>query len=174
MGTLNGEIINNPGNWYNYNKMTGDLLMTQDFKNVLTVDKERVQFFILFDSLQTNHTFVHIPALMFDGFCKAIFIGDQFDIFEDITTKFVKSDYHTNGLISTGNPYDEYINESKYYLFNIAGNTYETFILKRKSLRAVFQNNPQADIFLSKHNKKIDDSYMKALADFLSSNNTVK
>jgi hypothetical protein len=42
--------------------------------------------------------------------------GTKYAVYKLTTTKFVKSNYHTDGVTLTGNPYDEYIDKHKYYL----------------------------------------------------------
>ena len=44
-------------------------------------------------------------------------------------TKFIKADFHTNGLMDSGNPYDEYLDEST-YIVRFPNGERETVVLK--------------------------------------------
>ena len=48
--------------------------------------------------------------------------GSKYKIYKLTTTKFIKSDMETNGLVSSGNPYDEYADEITYYVLTVKGN----------------------------------------------------
>jgi hypothetical protein len=55
-----------------------------------------------------------------------------------ITTKFTKSSYQNNGLVETGNNFDEFVNEQTYYYVDQLSNKGGTFELKKKSIKEVF------------------------------------
>ena len=55
-------IIDDPQNLYNVNKSTGELTMTRDFKSGLSIDKNNVKFFILFDTGNVSHRFMKVPG----------------------------------------------------------------------------------------------------------------
>lgn len=156
-------LIDDYRNLYNVNKMTGDLIMTRDFQSALTVDKSQIKFFTLYDSLKNTHSFMIVPIINKDLFCEVIGLGNNYDIFKLTTAKFVKADYHSNGLTSSGNNYDEYANTVYYYLFDLDAGTYKNFLLKKKSILSAFDNNKTVEQFFSNHKEAIDDNFLKAL-----------
>jgi hypothetical protein len=163
-------IIDDPQNMYNVNKTTGELTMTRDFKSGLSVDKYNVKFFILFDTGKETHRFIKVPAIDNNAFCEAIAFGDNYDIFKLTTTKFVKSDYHSDGIASTGNNYDEYVDTDNYYLLNVNDGTVTKFDLKKKSLKQLF-TMPKGTEYLAAHKSdNIDDDFLKGLGDSINTN----
>lgn len=163
-------ITDDPQNLYNVNKTTGDLTMTRDFKSGLSVDKNNVKFFILFDTGNIAHRFLKVPAIDNNPFCEAIAFGDNYDIFKLTTTKFVKSDYHSDGIASSGNNYDEYVDTDTYYLLNVSDGTVTKFELKKKVLKQIF-TMPKAAEYLAAHKSDdIDDHFLKGLGDSINTN----
>jgi hypothetical protein len=158
-------IVDDPQNLYNINKITGELTMTRDFKSGLSVNKSNVKFFILFDTGNVSHRFIKVPAIDDHSFCEAIAFGDDYDIFKLTTTKFVKSDYHSDGIASTGNNYDEYVDTDNYYLLNVSDGTVTKFELKKKSMKQVFTMPKAADYFAAHKSDDIDDPFLRGLGD---------
>ena len=157
------HMINDNSNFYNYNKVTGDLVMTKDFASGLTIDPQIIQFFILSDSLKQNYTFVKAPVVSTNLFPTAVAMSDGYDIFKLTTTKFEKANFVTDGMTSHGNDYDEYTDKITYYLLDVDNNTSKPFVLKKKSLLEAFDNNPKAVSYLSAHKETIDDKYLSDL-----------
>ena len=158
-------IVDDPKNLYNLNKSTGELTMTRDFKSGLSVDKRNVKFFILFDTGNISHRFTKVPAIDANSFYEAIAFGDNYDIFKLTTTKFVKSDYHSDGIASSGNNYDEYVDTDNYYLFNVSDGTVTKFELKKKALKQLFTMPKAAEYFAAHKSDDIDDHFLKGLGD---------
>jgi hypothetical protein len=161
------NIVNDDKNLYNINKITGDLVMTRDFRRALTLDKTRISFFTLFDSSKNAHTFMTVPEINIDLFCEVIALGDSCAVFKLTTTKFVKANFQSDGIVSTGNNYDEYVDDVKYYVYNGRTDAYQPFLLKKKSIIAAFDNNARVNEYFSKHKDAIDENVVKNLADYI-------
>jgi hypothetical protein len=161
------NIVNDDKNLYNINKITGDLVMTRDFSNGLTLDRTRISFFTLFDSAKNAHTFMIVPEIDINLFCEVIALGDSCNVFKLTKTKFVKADFHSDGIVSTGNNYDEYVDDVKYYVYNVRTDTYQPFLLKKKSIIAAFDNNIRVNEYFSKHKDAIDETVVKNLAVYI-------
>ena len=84
------NLIADTGNYYNVNKITGDLVMTRDFQSALNLDKSQVKFATLYDSLKNTYTFLVAPVINPTLLCQVISIGNSYDIFKLTTTKFKK------------------------------------------------------------------------------------
>jgi hypothetical protein len=164
------SVVDDPRNLYNINKITADVIMTRDFTNALTLDKTQISFFTLFDSLKNSHTFMIVPAIDEKLFCEVIALGDSFDIFKLTATKFVKANYHSDGIASTGNNYDEYVDTYAYYLLNVQNNGLIKFDLKKKSVKQVFGTITRANDFFAAHKEEPDDSYLKNLGNYINGN----
>jgi hypothetical protein len=164
------SIVDDNKNLYNINKITGDVIMTRDFNTALTLDKTQIRFFTLFDSLKNSYTYMIVPAIDEKLFCEVIALGDGFDIFKLTTTKFVKANFHSDGVMSTGNNYDEYVDTDAYYLLNVQNNELVKFDLKKKSIKQVFGAVPKANDFFTAHKEDIDDAYLKNLGNYINGN----
>ena len=162
------SYIDDPKNSYNINKITGDLIMTRDFQSALTVDKSQVKFVTLYDSLKNSYSFLIVPIINTGLFSQVIALGDNYDIFKLTTTKFVKANFHSDGIASTGNNYDEYVNADSYYLLNVKTNELNKFDLKKKTIKQIFANVPKANDYFSQHkNDDFNDLFLKGLGNYI-------
>jgi hypothetical protein len=83
-------------------------------------------------------------------------------------TKFVKNDFHTDGLTSTGNNYDEFVDEYAYYLYNVQTKQVQPFTLKKKSIKAAFgDDGKKVDSFFDAYSDSIDDVFLRSLGDYM-------
>ncbi len=163
-------IVDDPQNFYNVNKSTGELTMTRDFASGLSVNKNNVKFFILYDTNKVTHRFLKVPVIDNSSFCEAIAFGDNYDIFKLTTTKFVKSDYHSDGIASSGNNYDEYVDTENYYLLNVSDGTATKFELKKKSLKQIFTMPKATEYFAAHKSDDLNDQFLKGLGDNINTN----
>ncbi len=167
--TAAGSSIKNDATQFNYDKISGSLLMTEDKKTAIELDKSQIKAFTLYSDTSTEYTFENIPVISSNTFCQLIAKGSKYGIYKLIKTKFVKSDYHTDGMTSTGNPYDEYIDEYEYYLLTPADNKFETFKLSKKSIEKVLKNEQQKihDFFSMHKGEQVDETFLKNLIAYL-------
>jgi len=161
-----GNVVQAPSLLLNYNKMTGDLFMTEDRNSVITADKNHTRSFVLFGPQDQRYTFEMMPGISTDHFCQVLSAGSKYKIYKLITTKFNPSDYHTDGVVSTGNLYDEYTDKSSYYVSNLTTTVFQPLNLSKKSIRLVFAaEGPKVDSFLSAHRISEDDDWVASLGD---------
>ena len=71
--------------------------------------------------------------------------------------------------MTIGNNYDEYVDESSYYLLNVETNQIQKIIPKKKAIREVFANEgDKPNKFISDHSSDdIDDFYFTSLGSVL-------
>ena len=95
--------------------------------------------------------------------------GSKYKIYKLTTTKFIKSDETTNGLVSSGNPYDEYADENTYYVLNVQSNQVQKLALKKKSMKEIFGNEGnKLNTFLTEHSAdSFDDHFLKSLGSYV-------
>jgi hypothetical protein len=165
-------IVDDAENFYNINKITGELMMTRDFSSGLSVDSKTVKFFILFDSLKNLFTFLKMPAIDARQFCEVISLGSNYDIVRLTTTKFVKADFHSDGIASTGNNYDEYADTKKYYLMDMKTGNITKFDMKKKDLKQAFAGVPGANDYFTTHKSdEFNDAFLKGLGESINTVN---
>lgn len=162
-----GRVITDSMLLMNYDKIDGQLMIAQDAKSYLEVDKEKVVAFA-FKTPDTSFIFLNVPILSKINYFMLIASGPRYSVYKSIKTKFVKANYVSNGLTESGNDYDDYADTQTY--FWVAGkDSAGIFELKKRSIKAVFaREKGRLDLWFSKHKTDdIDDHFIKGLVDCL-------
>jgi len=161
-----GDIVQTPSLLLNYNKMTGDLYMTEDQASVMVGYKNHIRAFVLFGPQDQQYTFEMMSGISTDLFCQVISAGSKYKLYKLITTKFIPSNYHTDGVFTTGNLYDEYADQGSYFISDLTTTAFQALNLNKKSIKLVFAaEGTKVDDFLATHKVKADDAFVKALGD---------
>lgn len=162
------SVYKNPEYGFNYDKIGGKLLLTPDKHTAIEIDNERIKSFTLYDNLGQAETFEYVPAINKTHFPQLISGGNKYKIYKLINTKFEKNNYHSDGMTSTGNNYDEYVDEPTYYVLNVQSQQVQEFKLKKKSIKAAFPNEgSKLEKFFQLNSESINDSYLEDLGRFL-------
>jgi len=163
------SIIQKPTFYFNYDKMGGGLLLSQDKRSAIEVDKGLVKSFTLVDAANVSYTFERIPDVDPTHYVQILSTGKKYKIFRTVKTKFVKADYATNGIASTGNNYDSYQDTYEYYVLDLHNNSRQKLDLKKKSIKADFAADAEkVNKFVTDHSDdSIDDSYLSSLGSYM-------
>jgi hypothetical protein len=163
-----GGVINSDSLYYNFDKMSSSLLVTTDKKNIIAVNRSDISSFTLSDT-NTNYNFERVDAINPRGFLQVLEKKDKgYILYKSITTKFEKASYHTDGLMESGKPYDEYSDQYKYYIALPDNKGYKNIVLKVKGIKEAFSGNPKFEEYTSAHkNALMDESYLIELIRFL-------
>jgi hypothetical protein len=163
-----GTVYKDPAYGFNYDKIEGGLLLTQDKKSVIQVDNSRIKSFTLYNKQNQPEVFVIAPQIDPAHYVQVITDGNKYKIYKFTKTHFVKNNYHNDGIASTGNNYDEYVDDDTYYVLDVQHNQLKQLTLRKKSIKAVFAGeNSKVDSYLSTNSGSIDDDYLKGLGDYL-------
>jgi hypothetical protein len=110
------KILQNDSLFFNYNKMNHTLLITRDFKSMLTVEKEnfRSVTFFLMDSVFVLEHVEQINSR--DLFFEILREDNKYSLYKYIMTAFSDVNYHSNGLQTGGNDYGELVDHTVYYI----------------------------------------------------------
>jgi hypothetical protein len=162
-----GRVITDSLLLMNFDKIDGQLMIAQDAKNYLEVDKEKVLAFA-FKTPDTSFIFLNVPILSKINYFQLIAGGPRYSAYKSIKTKFIKANYVSNGLTESGNNYDEYIDTETYFWVDGKDNA-GVFELKKKSIKSLFTGEkPRVDAWFSQHKMDdIDDTFVKGLVDYL-------
>ena len=162
-----GKLIADSLNLMNYDKIDGQLMIAQDARNYLEVDKDKVVAFAL-KTPDTAFVFLNVPALSKSNYFLLIANGPRYSIYKSVHTKFIKANYVSNGLTESGNNYDEYLDTQTYFWVAAKG-TAGVLQLKKKSIREVFAaEKSKLDDFFAHHKyDDIDDAFLKKLIFYL-------
>lgn len=166
--TTNGQVFDSDSMFYNMDKMNSDLLVTTDKKNIIAVNKADIKSFILSDG-KVTYTFDRIDVINPQGLLQVLVKKDNgYTLYRSITTKFQKADYHTDGLMESGKPYDEYSDQYKYFVVFPDGKGYKQVNLKGKSIKDVFKADPKSgEFFDSNKVLPVNEEYLISLVQFL-------
>ena len=94
--------------------------------------------------------------------------GTNYKIYKSIKTTFVKANYSSDGVASTGNNYDEYHDDFDYYVLNVKTNQLQEISLKKKVIKQVFAADAdKLNKFMADNSGDIDEAYLGSLGDFL-------
>jgi hypothetical protein len=164
----NNHILSDSTKLLNYDKIDGQLMIAQDAKNYLTVDKDKVVAFA-FKTGDSTYIFLNVPTLNNTDYFLLIALGSKYSAYKLIKTKFTTSTYKNSGLVETGNNYDEYVDQQTYYYVDQKNNKGGSFELKKKSIKMAFQSEKdKTDDFFSLHkNERLNDSFIKNLILYL-------
>lgn len=168
---VNGTVVNSDGvkftdGQFNFDKITQNLYvkMTDTSANVaFQVNKSKVRSFSLTDGVVTfNYT--KVQSLDSNKLYNSLYKGDKYSLYKDIKTKYIPSDYQTNGIVSSGNLYDEYKDEFTYYIVTPNGPGHE-ISLRSKAIKAFFAaDKDKVDAFFKNHaNMSVDENFLVLL-----------
>jgi hypothetical protein len=162
------QLVHNPAYLYDYDKMEGALLFTDNNRSVAEINRDQIKSFTLFSNNDEVWVFKIVSAIDKIHYTQILSTGKKYEIYKFTTTKFVKSNYVAAGITSHGNDYDEFVDDSTYYVFNIASNQLQPLSLKRKSLKTVFsKETDKVNKYLNDTSGSIDDSYLTRLGTFM-------
>jgi hypothetical protein len=115
-----------------------------------------------------SYVFEDVPAIDKKHYMQIIASDSKYKIYKDLGTKFIKANFVTNGITSTGNNYDEYKDESVYYVVKLPAGQPEKLSLKKKAIKtALAADADKVNKYLSENDREVDDDYLKGLLDSL-------
>ena len=169
--TAADTVVSNPSYRFNYNKMTGVLLVTQDQQTYIALDKGSFKAFTLNDPLGSLRSFEIVRAVNPNSFVEVVTKGSKYAIYKLIKTRYKKADYRTDGLTESGDRENQYIDEFEYYVVNVSGKANQSFkfSLKKKSLKEAFAADAsRVDAYFAQHkDDDINDLFVKELGEYL-------
>ena len=165
------EQINDDTYVFNYDKINRKLLATQDNKTVLEINDEDLQSFTLvYDEITV--VFERVPLInKTDFFVPLVESEKGYSLYKKLQTRFQKANFTTNGLIQSGKNYDEYVDESEYYIVLPGNHEVRKVGLTRKSLKEIFkQDMTRLRRYYTEHSgEAFDENYVAGLVNFLNS-----
>ncbi len=169
--TQSGDAVNNNDLVFNYDKVGRKLLVTADRKILVEVDKSNLQSFSLTNSDGEEYHFERVDHLNPDLFYQTLVKNiSKYSLYKLLSTNFVKSDYHSDGLVESGTPYDEYVDTYEYYIVMPDGKSYQKLTdLKAKSIKTALSNESvKVDAYFSDHkHEDVNEYFLSGLIDYL-------
>ncbi len=150
---------------FNYDMQTGNLLVTENRRRIMSVAPSGVRTFTL-ESAGKKYAFIHVPVIDSNRFFLHLAGGDSlFALYKDCRVKFVNSDYRNDGLIQTGNPNDVYADISLYYITRPNDNTFRQITFKPKDIKNLLVSEKETvSRYFSNHaDGEIDEAFLTGL-----------
>ncbi|MBB6111811.1 hypothetical protein SAMN05421821_11494 [Mucilaginibacter lappiensis] len=163
------SLIQNNSYFFNYDKTMSDVLFSRDQRAVFTADKQEVKAFTLIDDAFQTYSFEAVPAIDPKHYSMVLATGNKYKIYRLLTCKLVKANFTTNGITSSGNNYDEYVDENHYFIWNVKTKQLQPVELKSKSIKtALATDADKLKAFNKEHgDDDINEAYLKDLGDYL-------
>lgn len=160
----NDGLIAELSNMYNYDKIAGNIMYTNDGKSMAAISTDQVKTFILFEKGQP-HVYENSPAIDGKKFVEVLLSTPKYKIYKKMDTKLDRADFHTDGVVTMGHRYDEYNDVERYYFVGEDGKA-KSISLKKSSLKKIMGGD--ADAFIaSQGSRDVDEQYVKDLGSSL-------
>lgn len=136
-----GQLIEVDSFRYNFDKVTNDLLVTVNKRQMVEVDAKNLRSFILTYEGQP-FSFVKADDINPDKFLQVLVKKDNgYTLYKQINTRYKKADNSMNGLFAQGTPYDEYVDAPQYFVRLPDSKGVKSLLLKSKSIKEVLSGN---------------------------------
>jgi hypothetical protein len=126
------------GGFFNMDKITQNIYLRIDSNVTYLVDKRQLVSLSL-NSEDGSYLLEKVPSLDTNQFYSALVKEKKYSLYSFTKTKFIPADYQTNGIVTSGNLYDEYRDEITYYVIFPDASAHP-ITLKEKAIRTLFES----------------------------------
>jgi hypothetical protein len=153
---------------FNYEKISGFILLTADRQHVMEVDKGQVKSFTLYNRADQRFDFELVPAIDKSHYVQILASGAKYKICRLTKTQFIPGEVAHTAAGDVGSGVDQYVDDVEYYLLDVKSNRSQTFSLRKRSIREAFsKETDKAHKFLSDNRGDIDDAYLGKLGAYM-------
>jgi hypothetical protein len=124
--TATNTLIQNDSYFFNYDKISNNLLLTQDSKQVIEIDKREFKSFVLRDG-RNEFAFQHVFIIDNSSFFQALVQNNKYSLFKSIRTRRIRKNNSSPGD-------GEYVDSYRYFLVFNEGKDYAEIGLRKKSI----------------------------------------
>jgi hypothetical protein len=159
--TSNNIEITNDKYFFNYDKISNNLLLTTDLNEIIEIDKREFKAFVLKDGSNEYH-FEHMPVIDNKKFFQVLVKNDRYSLYKWTFVKHKKKEGFTNVYWELSDAYF-------YYVVFPNGRFYKKINLKRRSIeKNIFAEPGKIDSYFSSHPyHEIDESFLIDLINYL-------
>jgi hypothetical protein len=155
---------------FNYEKVSGFILLTVDRQNVKEVDREQIKSFTLYDKTDRRYDFEQVPEIDKFHYLQVLASGSKYKIYKLIKTNYIASGVTHTASGDKGQDYDQYLDETEYYVLNVQTNQVQKIELKKKAIKQAFQNEAEkVNKFMSENNGSLNDTFLGELGTIVNS-----
>lgn len=168
--TADDSLVDNRALKFNFDKIQQKLYTTKDLATIIELDNQHIKAFAIRDG-DSLMIFDRVGAIDSSRYFLVIVPAERgkYSLYRDIRTKFVKADYHSDGMTESGAPYDEYVDNNSYFLVLPGGLRARRLEMRKKYLKEIIPEEKfKVDEFFSKHRYDvINETLLKELILFL-------
>jgi len=167
---VDGIVYNSSKLLFNYDKVGQKLFMLSDSTTAIELSSGDIAGFTLKDDSSEYH-FERLRNSTDLNFYQPVYKNEKgYSLYKLLFTKLKKADYQTNGIIKSGNKYDEYVDENKYFILPPKKELMK-IDFKKKSIEEKLENESlKVESFFTEHKKeKLNEEFVKNLLQFLNS-----
>jgi hypothetical protein len=162
-------VVNTSDYLYNYDKMSGNLLLKRNNEQPIAVNRGQVKMFCL-KLDKGGYIFSQVPLINDNEFFQVIYKGPKYSSYKLYKNKFINSNQKTNGYSTDGKSYDEYQDIETFYIVDERKGEWAIYELSKKSIKkALNAESVAVDQYLKEH--KYDDITESWMAQLLESLN---
>jgi hypothetical protein len=160
---VDGVVYNSPNFHYNYDKISQKLFMLLDSNKVLELSSGNIAGFNL--KGDTNeYQFERLKNSTDLNFYQPVYKNEKgYSLYKLLVTKFKRADYQTNGIIESGNKYDEYVDEVEYFIASPKQEISKITFKKKNLEKALERESAKVDTFFSLNRAKVDEDFVTKL-----------
>src|SRR6266487_1756893 len=158
---VDGVVYNSSKFLFNYDKIGQKLIMQLDSNSILELNSGDIAGFTLKDDSSEYH-FERLKNSTDLNFYQPVYKDEKgYSLCKLLFTKLKKADYQTNGIIESGNKYDEYADEVEYFIVSPKKELMK-IDFKKKSIEKVLENeSSKVELFFSDHQKqKLNEEFV--------------
>ncbi len=144
---FNGQEIKETSKTLNFDKIKGVLLYKKDENTVLEIEMNKVQSFVLNDPFGAQ-TFINGTAFGETGFLKEVFTSNDYHLYKATKCTFKPANFKSSGVFTTGNDYDEYVDENRYVIITPKNEITKLETLNNKEMKNLAAEFPEAASFI--------------------------
>jgi hypothetical protein len=128
------NVVNKTDYLYNYDKVSGNLLLKRGNESPIAVNRDQVYAFCLKID-KGGFIFMRVPLINVNEYFEVIYKGLKYSSYKLYKNKFINANQKTNGYISDGKDYDEYQDIETYYLVDERKQESTIYELTKKSIK---------------------------------------
>jgi hypothetical protein len=168
--TSQDAVLQNDNLVLNYDKVSHDLYYSLDRKTVIEAERSHIKSFrLVTNEGATDYCRLDLvkPEVFFRVFVP--YDNSHYGLYSLTTTEFKKADFRTDGMVETGNNYDEYIDHIQYFIVVPGGKEYQAVELKKKSVRSSLSGvKTKVEEYLAQHkNDDVTEAFLNGLIEYV-------
>lgn len=142
--SANNVIISNDSFWLNFDKITQQLFVSLDKKNVIGVENKEFKALYFRDSSR-EISLERVPWID-NKKLLIVLVSDKgkYALYKLLNTKLKRADHVDDGVQERGNNYDEFVDAPIYYVLFPNHEYRNLYVLKSKAIEKLFSLGPEA------------------------------